>query len=71
MNKDIIRSHNEVMQVIGVAEPDNVMSEPQKLTASHKAYENDIGIWLLSVGRFVSASGVWGVAGIRHRILVR
>ena len=71
MNKDIIRSHNEVMQVIGVAEPENVVSEPQKLTASHHAWENDVGLRLLRLGRLVNGCGVWGVMGMQQRILVR
>lgn len=71
LNKDIIRSHNEVMQVIGVAEPENMLSEPQALTARHEAWENAIGLRLLAIGRFVHASGAWGVNGMRQRILVR
>jgi len=71
MNKDIIRSHNEVMQVIGVAEPENVVSEPQKLTASHHAWENDVGLRLLRIGRILNGCGVCGVMGMQQRILVR
>ncbi|OIW29927.1 hypothetical protein CONLIGDRAFT_632023 [Coniochaeta ligniaria NRRL 30616] len=70
INKDIIRSHNEVMQVIGVAEPENVFSEPQALTARHDAWENALGSRLLRIGRFVQASGACGINGMRQRILL-
>lgn len=71
INRDIIRSHNEVMQVIGVAEPENLTSEPKKLTEGHRAWEENVGMRLFAVGRFASTSGVWGVLGMRRRILVR
>ncbi|KAB5575835.1 hypothetical protein GE09DRAFT_1053330 [Coniochaeta sp. 2T2.1] len=70
MNRDIIRSHNEVMQVIGVAEPEDVASEPQKRVARHLEWENAMGLRLLAAGRFVYATGAWGVNGMRQRILL-
>lgn len=71
INRDIIRSHNEVMLVIGVAEPENGLSESQAETARrHHQYEDDTGHTLLRVSRLVEAAGAWGVTGARHRILV-
>lgn len=71
INKDVIRSHNEVMLVIGVAEPENGITESQAEAArKHQQYEEDIGHTLLKVGRVVEAAGAWGVNGVRHRILV-
>lgn len=71
INRDIIRSHNEVMLVIGVAEPENGLSESQAETARrHHQYEDDTGHTLLRIARVVEAAGAWGVTGARHRILV-
>jgi hypothetical protein len=71
-NKDIIRSHNEVMQVIGVAEPENTSSEPQVSSdARQREWEDEVGGRLLEIGRFVHESSAWGVNGVRRRILVR
>ncbi|KAL1874760.1 hypothetical protein VTK73DRAFT_237 [Phialemonium thermophilum] len=72
INKDIVRSHNEVMLVIGVAEPENGgLSESQALAAQrHHQYEETIGMNLLYVGRIVEAMGSWGINGTRHRILL-
>lgn len=62
------------MQVIGVAEPDNggpsadIQTEP-----SSKQSEDDerIGRRLLHVGRLLELGGVWGINGVRQRVLVR
>lgn len=72
INKDVIRSHNEVMLVIGVAEPENGITESQAEAArKHQQYEDDVGHVLLRVGRVVEAAASWGVNGVRNRILVR
>lgn len=72
INKDIIRSHNEVMLVVGVAEPENPQSEPEaELKRQHFAYEEDIGtrvIW--ATKRCIDAVGIFGATGFRQRILV-
>lgn len=70
INRDIIRSHNEVMQVIGVAEPENMASEPQAISQEHLEWEEAIGLRLLANGRCVHASAACGVNGMRQRILV-
>lgn len=73
INRDVIRSHNEVMLVIGVVEAENSIDEVRAERARHIAHlQHDIRL----ARRFVWASracelaGVWGVAGLRQRILL-
>ncbi|KAI1352537.1 hypothetical protein F5Y01DRAFT_279646 [Xylaria sp. FL0043] len=72
MNKDIIRAHNEVMLVIGVAEqePAGSTSTAVDTTKVHNEYENSTGRHFLRVGRVLVVAGIWGVHGIRQRVLV-
>jgi hypothetical protein len=71
INKDIIRSHNEVMQVIGVAEPETGAVDLQaELRLRQHENEDRIGRRLLTIGRAFEMGGVWGVNGLRQRILV-
>ena len=71
INKDIIRSHNEVMQVIGVAEPDHPVVDPQvEKQRQQNEDEDQIGRRLTTLGRTLGVVGVWGVNGIRLRNLV-
>ncbi|TGJ86004.1 hypothetical protein E0Z10_g2764 [Xylaria hypoxylon] len=72
LNKDIIRAHNEVMLVIGVAEQDpgassSSLTDPTRL---HNQYENSTGRHFLRLGRVLVVAGIWGVHGVRQRILV-
>ncbi|KAF6804727.1 hypothetical protein CMUS01_14784 [Colletotrichum musicola] len=71
MNRDMVRSHNEVMQVIGVAEPDNSPScaEVDSLRRYFN-YEDAVGTRLLRFGRALEIAGVWGINGMRLRILL-
>jgi hypothetical protein len=71
MHRDMIRSHNEVMQVIGVAEPEgsNTTAEAE-MQQQHHQYEDSMGHRLLKVGRALEIGGVWGINGFRQRILV-
>lgn len=72
INKDVIRSHNEVMLVIGVAEPDNGLAEAQTESAArHHQHEERIGMACSHVGRVLEVIALWGVNGTRQRILVR
>ncbi|RYP08008.1 hypothetical protein DL764_002154 [Monosporascus ibericus] len=61
--KDFIRAHNEVMLVIGVAEPDNagISEEQARLAVARQMYEDDTGRSLLNVGRSLGILGIWGV----------
>ena len=73
INRDIIRSHNEVMLVIGVAEQEQPNAGPElESQAQHDAYEENIGVMIAGIaGRCVETIGVFGVHGLRQRILVR
>ncbi|ODA79805.1 hypothetical protein RJ55_05401 [Drechmeria coniospora] len=72
MNRDIVRSHNEVMLVIGVAEAENPLSTLEvESKRRHEDYEEEIGLGLLSSAQHcVEAVGVFGVNGLRQRILI-
>jgi hypothetical protein len=72
MNKDIIRAHNEVMLVVGVAEPENPHSAPEyESRRQHDAYETGLGVRLIwATKRCVEMVGVFGVNGLRQRVLV-
>ncbi|KAK0719928.1 hypothetical protein B0H67DRAFT_533983 [Lasiosphaeris hirsuta] len=71
INRDVIRSHNEVMLVIGVAEPENGIPDAQaEATVKQYEYENNIGRNLFDIHRVVDTANVWGVNGLRQRILL-
>ncbi|KAF4444482.1 hypothetical protein F53441_11122 [Fusarium austroafricanum] len=72
INRDIIRSHNEVMLVIGVAEQENPTSNPEaESDKRHAMYEDDVGINLaFSALRCVDAAGAFGLDGFRQRVLI-
>ncbi|RBR18299.1 uncharacterized protein FIESC28_06072 [Fusarium coffeatum] len=72
INRDIIRSHNEVMLVIGVAEQENPTTSPEaESDKRHAVYEDDVGTNLaVSALRCVDAAGAFGLDGFRQRILL-
>ncbi|KAM0221864.1 hypothetical protein ACHAPQ_004742 [Fusarium lateritium] len=72
INRDIIRSHNEVMLVIGVAEQENPTSNPEaESDKRHAMYEDNVGVNLaFSALRCVDAAGAFGLDGFRQRILI-
>ncbi len=71
INRDIIRSHNEVMQVIGVAEPETSNAERiAEVIQKQTEYEEETGQRLVWFGATLATVGVWGVNGLRHRIEV-
>ncbi|KAL2266418.1 hypothetical protein VTJ83DRAFT_5770 [Remersonia thermophila] len=71
INRDVVRSHNEVMMVIGVAEPDNGGHDAQSEAAQrHRRYENRVGGRLLLAGSVLQTAAIWGVHGMRQRILL-
>ncbi|KAL7948936.1 hypothetical protein V8C42DRAFT_312713 [Trichoderma barbatum] len=70
INRDIIRSHNQVMFIIGIAEPENPGPEVDS-QRRHGAYEEAIGLKLASSAkRCVEAVGLFGINGLRDRILI-
>ncbi|KXJ92690.1 hypothetical protein Micbo1qcDRAFT_160460 [Microdochium bolleyi] len=70
--KDVIRAHNEVMLVIGVAEPENDSATQAQIAMArdHQLYETETGKTLLNLGRSLGILGIWGVHGVRQRILL-
>ncbi|EFX01047.1 hypothetical protein CMQ_5989 [Grosmannia clavigera kw1407] len=73
MNRDIVRAHNEVMQVIGVAEPDSSIQaadEEAEKRYRQKQYGDEVAHRLIHVGRVLGVMGVWGVNAVRQRILL-
>ncbi|KAL2760659.1 hypothetical protein ACRALDRAFT_1066858 [Sodiomyces alcalophilus JCM 7366] len=70
-NREMIRAHNEVMQVIGVAEPDTGPSTAEfDSVRRYVAFEENMGQRLLRLGRILEVGGLWGVNGLRSRILI-
>lgn len=73
VNRDIIRSHNEVMLVIGVVESEATMEEMKAEQLRRYARERDdelVGRNLEWAARVCELAGVWGVGGMRQRILL-
>ncbi|KAL7625029.1 hypothetical protein AAE478_004243 [Parahypoxylon ruwenzoriense] len=70
--KNLIRAHNEVMQVIGVAEPDNggISADDATAAKQYQEYESDMGRTLYQLGTSLGILGTWGVINIRRRIMV-
>lgn len=61
------------MLVIGVAEPENTTDDIKAEALRHRKHnqrDDDVGRVLLNVGRALEIGGVWGVNGLRQRILV-
>lgn len=71
-NRDLIRAHNEVMLAVGVAEAENPQSAAENEdNRQHDAYETNIGIRLIWASkRCIEMAGVFGINGLRQRILV-
>ncbi|OAA75533.1 hypothetical protein LEL_07521 [Akanthomyces lecanii RCEF 1005] len=72
INREIVRSHNEVMLVIGVAEPENPNKSPEaESQRRHDAHEEEIGRQLDShARRAMEMVGLFGIHGLRQRILI-
>jgi hypothetical protein len=69
--KDVIRAHNEVMEVIGVAEPETTTESIEaSMGREYYEYETNTGDYLLHIGRSLGTIGIWSVHGLRNRIMV-
>ncbi|KAI1406425.1 hypothetical protein F4819DRAFT_481534 [Hypoxylon fuscum] len=70
--KDVIRAHNEVMLVIGVAEPENngINAADLEIAKQYQEYESDTGRTLYQLGSSLGIFQTWGVLNIRRRLLV-
>jgi hypothetical protein len=68
--REHVRAANEVMQVTGVVE-DSIVAKKKLLEYKEKKIEDTFtGLRLMEIGRAVLVGGVWGVLGLRRRILV-
>lgn len=72
INRHIIRAHNEVMQAIGVAEPDSLLTTESETSNQlvQQMDEDKAGIRLLPSLRMIGTVGVWGAEPLRQRVLV-
>ncbi|KAJ4417422.1 hypothetical protein N0V82_006189 [Gnomoniopsis sp. IMI 355080] len=73
VNRDIIRSHNEVMLVIGVVESENTFDElraEHQRRHAHERHDEAVGRNLEWAARVCELGGVWGIGGMRQRILL-
>ena len=68
--RENVRAANEVMQVTGVVEDSAAAKAEAKAYKAAKNEETFTGLRLMEVGRGVLVGGVWGVLGLRRRILV-
>jgi hypothetical protein len=58
------------MQTVGIVEDTAAIRERDKAEEDSFAQETDIGLQRLETGKFLCVAGVWGVCGLRRRILV-
>lgn len=65
------RASNEVMQATGVVEESSVTKAKEKALKAEQEKETLMGLRLLEIGRASFVGGVWGVLGLRRRIMVR
>lgn len=65
-----MRAANEVMQVTGVVEDAMAAREKATQMIFDKHQELVLGLRFIEVGRAVLVGGVWGVMGLRRRVLV-
>ncbi|KAH6626228.1 hypothetical protein B0J18DRAFT_489133 [Chaetomium sp. MPI-SDFR-AT-0129] len=72
LNRDFIRSHNEVMMVIGVAEPESGTAADAQMDATHRQnrFEDVIGSRLHLAAFQIASASNWAVHGIRQRLWV-
>ncbi|CAH0029079.1 unnamed protein product [Clonostachys rhizophaga] len=73
INRDMIRSHNEVMLVVGVAEPETPSAAPgeAELKRQHSEYEESTGSRLAWTAKaLIHGIGLFGLTGARERVLV-
>ncbi|KAJ5035292.1 uncharacterized protein L3040_007767 [Drepanopeziza brunnea f. sp. 'multigermtubi'] len=68
--RDQVRAANEVMQVTGVVEDALAAQLKAHESMREKNEETLTGLRLMEVGRAVLVAGVWGVMGLRRRILL-
>jgi len=67
----MVQAANEVMQVTGVVEDMRAARAKAKAFNEEMLEETFTGLRYIEFGRPVLVAGVWGVLGLRRRILVR
>jgi len=68
--RDHVRASNEVMQAAGIIEETADIQARDKVVESNIRQETEVGLRRLEFGRVLLVGGVWGVVGLRRRILV-
>ncbi len=68
--REHVRAANEVMQVTGVVEDSLAAKVKASQYVAEKNQETLTGLRFMEAGRAVLVGGVWGVLGLRRRILV-
>ncbi|TVY39032.1 hypothetical protein LOCC1_G006079 [Lachnellula occidentalis] len=68
--REAVRAANEVMQATGVVEDAKTALIKAKKAITEKHKETFTGLRLMEVGRAALVGGVWGVLGLRRRILL-
>ncbi|KAH9210993.1 hypothetical protein DL95DRAFT_342430 [Leptodontidium sp. 2 PMI_412] len=68
--REHVRAANEVMQVTGVVEDAMAAREKATQMIFDKHQELVLGLRFIEVGRAVLVGGVWGVMGLRRRVLL-
>ena len=65
-----IRAANEVLQVTGVVEYSSAVKARDRKAKAAKTRETFIGLRFVELGGAVLIGGLWGVLGLRRRVLV-
>ncbi|KAH8598219.1 hypothetical protein B0O99DRAFT_684264 [Bisporella sp. PMI_857] len=65
-----VRAANEVMEVTGIVEDHRLAKRKALKETQEKLEETYMGLKLLELGRLSLIGGVWGVLGLRRRILL-
>jgi hypothetical protein len=68
--RDHVRASNEVMQAAGIIEETADVQARDKAFEETLQRETEMGLRRLEVGRVLLVAGVWGVCGLRRRVLV-
>lgn len=65
-----VQAGNEVLQVAGIVETCAAREEREKNEEEEKQYEKDTGLFWNRLGHRALTAGMWGVSGLRRRVIV-
>lgn len=65
-----VQAGNEVLQVAGIVETCTAREERERHEEEEKLYEKYSGLLLNRIGHRVLTAGMWGVSGLRRRVIV-